>query len=484
MAGALLPLLVGFTSAANLNSTAPGTNQPMHQDQSVATAPGQTAQFQPQLERAKDLIGAKVVDQQGEQLGTVKDVVLTPDRLGINYFVLSHGDKYFAVPWSQLGLGTGENGKTLILKGNISKADLDRAPGFDKKAWPAVASENWLGMAQNPSMAPSGGMMPQGSASMPAPAERGTSANPMYGMAQPTDIQHLRLSKLFGTTVRDAQDENIGKLDNVMIDLSRGKLAFGIVAAQHDSLGRGKDFVAVPWSALDWTSQRDIAKVNVDRQTLASLAFSRDNFPNLADPQYSRQLFAQFRTIPYWESPNLGFIPGQENPRGNLPSSGMTPPNSGMVPPDSGRAAPNAAAPQMIAHHTDRYAVPYNPNAVETIHGRVTKVTSHRPHGTSTEVVALTVKADNGRTFVVDVGPRAYVDRQNVIFHAGDPVTITGSTAKVGHREVLVASQIQTPNRTLNLRTPEGTPLWSLDRSGNANVYGKNYRQPEYSYRY
>src|SRR5512143_1587126 len=106
IAGTLLPLLAGATGDANINSTAPQTNQPMQQDQQMATSPEQTAQFQPQLEKAKDFIGAKVVNERGEQLGKIEDVVLTPDRGGINYVVLSHGgvwgvaDKYFAVPWS------------------------------------------------------------------------------------------------------------------------------------------------------------------------------------------------------------------------------------------------------------------------------------------------------------------------------------------------------------------------------------------------
>ena len=487
MAGVLLPLLAGITSAANINSTAPQTNQPMQQDQQVATSPEQTAQLQPQLERAKDLIGAKVVNQQGEQLGKIEDVVLTPDRSGINYVVLSHGgawgvaDKYFAVPWSQFGVG--ENSKTFILKGNISKADLDRAPGFDKKHWPAMANENWLGMERGSNMASSGGMPAQGSASVPTPAERGTGANPMYGMAQPTDIQHLRLSKLFGTRVRDAQNENIGRLDNAMIDLNQGKLAYGIVAARHDSLGRGKDFVAVPWSALDWTSQPGIAKLNVDRQTLASLAFSRDNFPNLADPQYSRQLFERFHAMPYWQSPSLGFIPGQENEKGNLPSSGMTPPNSGMVAPNT--TAPNSAEPQMITHR-DRYAWPYsynyNPSTVQTFNGRVSKVITGRAPGTSMEELGLIVHADNGRRVQVDLGPRAFVEHQNMFFHQGDRVTVTGSLVRVGDRDVFVALRIHTPYRTLNLRTPDGTPIWDRDRSWYPNAYSRGYDRHDRDY--
>jgi sporulation protein YlmC with PRC-barrel domain len=472
MAGALLPLLAGLGSAVNPNATLPPTEQPMQQNQQMATPPEPTPQSQPQLERAKEFLGAKVVNQQGERLGTVKDVVLTPDRNGINYVVLSHdsgwgmAEKYFAVPWSQFA--PGEDSKTFILKGNISKADLNRAPGFDKKHWPAMANENWLGTER--------------SSSMPSSAEQGTPGNPMYGTAQPTDIQHLRLSKLMGTTVRDAQNENIGKLENAMIDLNQGKMAYGIVAARHKSLGAGKDLVAVPWSALNWTDEPGIAQVNVDRETLASVAFRRDNFPNLADPQYSRQLFARFHATPYWETPPLGFIPGQENRNDNRPSSEMAAPNT---------TAPNSAVPQMVADG-NRYAVPpygynYNPYAVQTFQGAVSRViTGHAP-GTSRSMdeMGLIVQATNGRRIQVALGPRYFVESQRMFFQPGEWVTVTGSLARVSGKDIFLAARIQTPYRVFRLRTSNGTPLWSRGRPPYPNAYGRGYDQYDrYAYPY
>jgi sporulation protein YlmC with PRC-barrel domain len=516
MAGALLPLLVGITGAANINSTAPGTNQPIQDDRQVATPSESTAQVQAHLDKAKDFIGAKVVNERGEQIGTIADVVLKPDRSGVNYVVLSYdpglaaAEKYFAVPWSQFGHKAGENGKAFILKGNISKADLDRAPGFDKNNWPAVASENWLGIERGSSMAPSGRApsMPapprEGMAAAPQPSpDRGARGDTAYGAAPAMDIQNLRLSKLLGTTVRNLQDEDLGKLDNVIIDLSHGKVAYGLVAIRHGFLGLDKDFVAVPWSALNWTSQPGIVRLDANRDTLMALAFNADNFPNLEDPQYSRQLHERFRATPYGET--LGFVPGEEKKSGDVPSAGMTPPKSGTVPPDSGMTTPNAApnsgtvppnsaAPQMINHkddhhkdnHKGEHALSYNPDAVQTIHGTVSKVDTRRVEveGTAMEYLRLSVKADDGRTILVHVGPRSFVDRQNIIFNEGDPVTITGSLAKMGEREVLVASRIQTSDRALDLRTREGTPLWSREQARAPSPSDRSYGQPQGSYRY
>lgn len=510
MAAALLPLVAGLSIAANLNSAPPQTNQPIQQDQQVAPSPGQTAQFQPKLERAKNLIGAKIVDEKGERLGTVADIVLTPNHDAVNYVVLSHGgtwgmgDKYFAVPWSQFSYRPGEAAgqATLILK-NVANADLDRAPGFDKNNWPTVANENWLGIERGSAMTPPAGSAapaPRSSVEERAPMataprsdeepmttaprsdrdesatpgmtpERGTRADAGYSAGKPVDIEHLRLSKLMGTDIRNLQNENLGKLDNVMIDVNQGKLAYGIVAIRSGFLGLNKDFVAVPWSVLDWAAQPGIARLDANKETLTAIAFDKDNFPNLADPQYSRQLYERFHATPYWES--LGFIPGQEDRNVTPPSSGARKaPDSGMTAPN---AAPNSAAMEQI-NHKEKHALSYNPDAVQTIHGTIHSVGTYRIEGTSVKGVLLHVRTDGGRMVSVQAGPRPYVDNQNIRFNKGDPVTITGSVAKAGEHETILASQIKVADKTIALRAPDGKPLWNLDQyQGSASARGYSY---------
>jgi sporulation protein YlmC with PRC-barrel domain len=301
----------------------------------------------------------------------------------------------------------------------------------------------------------------------------------------PADIEHLRLSKLFGTKVENLQGEDLGKLDNAMIDTNQGKLAFGIVAMRHGFLGLNKDYVALPWSALDMRSQPGIARLDADKDTLMALAFDKDNFPNLEDPQYSRQLYDRFHvTPPYGEA--YGFVPGEEKRSDrDMSSSGMTAPNVAPNP----KAAPNSAAPQMVTNKDDKgkYVPSYNPNTVQTIHGTIQSVGAHKVKGITTEELSLHVKTDAGKTVRVAVGPRAYVESQNFRFHPGDPVTITGSMVKSGDHQVLMASQIQAADRTLNLRAQDGKPMWNPEAyktPGTAGTYGQMPESHEYSHGY
>jgi len=378
----------------------------------------QTAMVNPGLEKANELIGAKVVNDKQERLGTVEDIVLTPDRTAVSYVVLSHGGvwglggKLFAVPWSQFEVGARD--KVMVL-GHVSSADLENAPGFDKNNWPAMASENWLGRAA--------------AGNVPGNAEP---------MAAKADMKHRRLSELVGLTVKNDQGEELGELENIVIDTAKDRVAYAILSMRTGFLGINKELVAVPWSSLDIIPRLGTARLNADKETLRSLAFNANEFPNLADREYSRKVYERFGATPYWEP--LGFVGDNNGDKKMMERSGTSPWKEGSA-----------------------YESLYNPNAVRTIHGTIESIGTFHLEGTMVEGLRLRIKTDDGKTVTVHAGPRPYVDRQNIDLHYGDEVTVMGSPAKMGWRDFIVASQIKKGNDTLDLRTKEGKPLWNAD---------------------
>src|SRR5512135_3389874 len=80
---------------------------------------------------ASSLTGDSVVNAQGEDLGTIEDIMIHIDSGRVAYAVLSFGgflgmgDKLFAIPWEALTLD--EDNKQFIL--NIPKEKLENAPG-------------------------------------------------------------------------------------------------------------------------------------------------------------------------------------------------------------------------------------------------------------------------------------------------------------------------------------------------------------------
>ncbi len=91
------------------------------------------------------LIGDKVVNEAGENLGKLDEIMLHLPSGKVAYAVLSFGgflgmgDKLFAIPWEALKID--EENKVFVL--NVSKEKLEHAPGFDKDNWPDMAAPEW-----------------------------------------------------------------------------------------------------------------------------------------------------------------------------------------------------------------------------------------------------------------------------------------------------------------------------------------------------
>lgn len=94
---------------------------------------------------AKTITGDSVVNEKGETLGTIEDIMLNIRTGKIEYVVMSFGgflgfgEKFFAIPFNALRLDT-KNEKFVL---NYSKDVFEKAPGFDKDHWPKTNSRHY-----------------------------------------------------------------------------------------------------------------------------------------------------------------------------------------------------------------------------------------------------------------------------------------------------------------------------------------------------
>jgi sporulation protein YlmC with PRC-barrel domain len=98
--------------------------------------------------RAEKLKGMKVRNPEGEDLGTIEDLVLDLESHRLRYAALSYGgflgvgDKLFAIPIEALRLKH-EGDKSYFIA-DIDKETLKNAPGFAKNAWPDFGDPAWV----------------------------------------------------------------------------------------------------------------------------------------------------------------------------------------------------------------------------------------------------------------------------------------------------------------------------------------------------
>lgn len=95
--------------------------------------------------KASSIIGSKVINLKGENLGDIKEIVIDPSIGKIAYAVvsfggfLSIGEKLFAIPFSALDYSV-QNSEYVL---NVSRERLETAPGFDAEHWPSMDDEQW-----------------------------------------------------------------------------------------------------------------------------------------------------------------------------------------------------------------------------------------------------------------------------------------------------------------------------------------------------
>jgi sporulation protein YlmC with PRC-barrel domain len=82
-------------------------------------------------------------------------------------------------------------------------------------------------------------------------------------------MNEVYASKLIGTNVKNAQGENLGKIDELVIDPKDARIKAAVIAVG-GVLGIGAKTVAVPWNKVTMGSgpDRDVVVVAMEKEEL------------------------------------------------------------------------------------------------------------------------------------------------------------------------------------------------------------------------
>jgi len=100
----------------------------------------------------------------------------------------------------------------------------------------------------------------------------------------------LSAATMTGDRVRNPAGEDLGKVEEIMIDVPTGRVAYAVISFG-GFLGIGDKLFAVPWRALTLNERDSEFILNVDRRRLEDApGFDRDNWPDMADPDWGAQV--------------------------------------------------------------------------------------------------------------------------------------------------------------------------------------------------
>jgi primosomal protein N' len=102
--------------------------------------------------------------------------------------------------------------------------------------------------------------------------------------------------------------EHLGKIEDLMIDLENGKVAYAVLSFG-GFLGLGNKLFAVPWEALSVRPHEHAFALNVSKETLENAeGFDKDNWPLTCEQlatstrEWLGNIYTCYGYKPYWET--------------------------------------------------------------------------------------------------------------------------------------------------------------------------------------
>lgn len=93
----------------------------------------------------------------------------------------------------------------------------------------------------------------------------------------------------------------MGKLDEIMIDIPTGRIAYAVLSFG-GVLKMGNKLFAVPWGAFTVDEDEKELLLDLDKTRLENApGFDKDNWPDMADVKWGTEIHSYYGTTPYWE---------------------------------------------------------------------------------------------------------------------------------------------------------------------------------------
>jgi sporulation protein YlmC with PRC-barrel domain len=244
----------------------------------LATATAAFAEDQEKKEgrilKASETIGLSVVNRQGEELGEVNDLVVSPAGARVTHAIISSGgvlgfgDTLRPVPIEAAQVLRRGEDQEWTVQLDVERERFKDAPAIETDGWTTLSQIQWI-------------------------ADLDTYYSVTVVERRREDNIH-KVSDLTGMDIRDRRgEEAIGELAEIVFESKTGKIRYGALSFG-GFLGFGETLFAVPWESITFT--RPVGEEEVQYLTLAvevneeslrdAKGFPKDNWPAKADERF------------------------------------------------------------------------------------------------------------------------------------------------------------------------------------------------------
>jgi|GEM_PF-2037390 len=233
-------------------------------------AQANASHFKGQVVRSDKLMGATVYDASGKDIGEVRDVVFDENKGGMSRAILSVGDylgigndQLTPVEWNKMSV-TSQPDDTMKFAVTADKAQLKNERSFSENNWPDFTN-GWK-------------------------SEK-TAGAKLVRMSQ------AKNAKLFNQS-----GNQIGDIQNLMLDTQNGKVAYAVVSFSNDYVNKGDRLTMMPWALVRQSKTSTPGYVlNASKSQVENAAyFEPDAWPNVNDIAWNKKVYDHYGVTPYY----------------------------------------------------------------------------------------------------------------------------------------------------------------------------------------
>jgi hypothetical protein len=112
--------------------------------------------------------------------------------------------------------------------------------------------------------------------------------------------QVQKATKLMGLSVKNLQDEKVGNVENLLLDLPSGRIV-AVIVSSGGFIGIDDELSAIPPTTLRFTAARDALHLDVSKETLSNAAhFKANQWPDFSQPGYAAGIYRAYHVEPYF----------------------------------------------------------------------------------------------------------------------------------------------------------------------------------------
>ncbi len=111
----------------------------------------------------------------------------------------------------------------------------------------------------------------------------------------------LSTTAIIGDSIVNRAGENLGKIEELMLDLEKGRVAYAVLSFG-GVMGISEKLYVIPFEALKLDASREHFTLDVDKEKLKNApSFDMNHPPKASDRTWGAEIFKFYGYKPYWQ---------------------------------------------------------------------------------------------------------------------------------------------------------------------------------------